>query len=179
MAGPSDAHEARCAMLETAAFIAGCTASGALDPGCYPDVLLLDRASKRLFVGDGKSSETSGNHETQRRLRRYARAAVPWVVGGYTTRFAICRDAVAAAWDVTLSEVVQDAGLRVWRKGSVNFDDAIIDWVDVADRPLGGPRNLNDTIRGGLHCGRRKMPARGQSPRPALGHRNTPQSGER
>jgi hypothetical protein len=135
MGAPSELHEGRCSTLESIAFLAGCSTPASLGPGCFPDVVLLDSSTRRLFVGDGKASETSGNFETLRRLRRYARSAVPWAIEGYTIRFAICHDAGAAGWDVTLRSVLGCAGLGLLRTGRLLLDDVAIYWADSNLRP--------------------------------------------
>src|SRR5579862_1708425 len=123
MTAPSVIHERRLETLDTAAVLAGCLLTVTIEVGQIPDVARADLGRRRLFIGDAKASETQGNFETLRRLRRYARAATAWADAGYTVRLGICHGPEAAAdWRPTLHAIAVQAGLSVCRSGRLSLE---------------------------------------------------------
>ncbi len=130
---PSRLHEERVDILDQLSRLAGCTVRCTLGPGLLPDVLLAHASSRLLFLGEAKRSETPGNIETERRLRRYLRAVRPLQRHGYAIRLAVCGDrSEAAKWSKLLSRLAASERLAVSVSGSADVGCAErVVWLDL------------------------------------------------
>lgn len=132
MAGPSAAHEERVGALETLAALAGFSASADLGPGLIPDVVRLDAARRRLFIGDAKATESSRCTATRTRLASYLSEARLWRLAGADVLFTLAHGAPARAdrWLNTVEAVLADAGLDVAAVGSAGIGpDCVLAWA--------------------------------------------------
>jgi hypothetical protein len=132
MSAPSFLHEERVAQLDTLALLARCRGAASLGPRTLPDVVRVDHETRRLFIGDGKATETPQCSETQRRLRRYAAAAMPWARAGYAVRLAVCHTPGPGTWRRQLETLASRAGAHVLAGGETSLDEGTaVSWVDI------------------------------------------------
>ncbi len=132
MSAPSTLHENRVAQLDTLAVLAGCRSPARLGSGTLPDVARVDRPVRRLFIGDGKATETAGCSETQRRLRRYVKATDPWRRAGFAVRVAVCHGAQSGPWRSQLEVLASRAGAQISGSGMMCLDGTTaVSWVDL------------------------------------------------
>ncbi len=75
MSAPSQAHEDRVDTLRSVASLAGFHCDVTVGDALVPDLARMSTASRALFVGDAKATESSGCSATNARLQRYLRAA--------------------------------------------------------------------------------------------------------
>lgn len=135
---PSLVHEERVDLLDQLGRLAGCTVPSSLGRGLDPDVLLSHPHRRLVFLGEAKHSETPGNGETARRLRRYIRAIRLLQRNGYSARMALCGDPLEAArWSRLLAQLAISERLGVDATGTVDVDlgERVI-WLDLS--PTGG-----------------------------------------
>jgi hypothetical protein len=113
---PSSEHEGRVAVLDTLAVLAGFATDArprVLPDGSRPDVLRVDQLRRRIFIGDGKASETPGREETRRRLRHYAAWGVR--ASGYgevTLALCVGRPSDAGRWATLLRDLSRETKVR-------------------------------------------------------------------
>lgn len=74
MSAPSPDHQERVDLLRSIATLSGYPCDVPIDDALVPDVARLSRATRGLFVGDAKATETSGCAATSERLQNYLRA---------------------------------------------------------------------------------------------------------
>lgn len=74
MSAPSTEHEDRVELLRSIATLSGYCFDIPVGEDFVPDVARLSRATRGVFVGDAKATETSGCIATSERLQNYLRA---------------------------------------------------------------------------------------------------------
>lgn len=134
------AHGRRVEFLDSLAILMGCEGAlgGELPDGRRPDVLRYDLERRRLFVGDGKHSESPGNKETQARLQRYLKWLCAHVEGGGLGVFAVCfgKESDTGAWTSTIEMLGREVGLDHMRRGVKRFEpELVVVWSEF--RPSG------------------------------------------
>ena len=132
MSAPSLLHEQRVAHLDTLALLARCRRAASLGRRTLQDIMRVDHGTRRLFIGDGKASETPQRFETLCRLRRYAAAAMPWARAGYAVRLAVCHAPGPGAWCRQLETIATRAGAHVLAGGVASLDEGSeVSWVGI------------------------------------------------
>jgi len=123
---PSVRHDERVALLDTLAALAGFSTEAqprVLPDGGRPDVLRVDAIGRRIFIGDGKATETPGNEQTRRRLRHYARWGI--LASGYgEVILALCvgRTWEAGRWASLLRELGRDGTITRLSVAAIEAD---------------------------------------------------------
>ncbi len=146
---PSLVHEARVGLLGQLGRLAGCTVPSSLGRGLDPDVLLSHPNFRLVFLGEAKRSETPGNADTARRLRRYLRALRHLQRNGYAARMVLCGDPLEAErWFRALSLLAMSERLAVSATGMTDVDlgERLV-WLDLS--PTGASR-LPASLRSSL-----------------------------
>lgn len=133
---PSVVHEQRVALLDQMSRLAGCTVPCTLGRYLYPDVLLAHPSARLIFLGEAKRSETPGNAQTIRRLRRYMRAVRSLQRRGYGSRLALSGDAAESeSWARLLNRLALSEQVAVDALGSVEvaWGERVV-WLDLLPR---------------------------------------------
>lgn len=139
---PGLVHEERVALLGQMSRLAGCTMPCTVGLGLHPDVLLAHPSLRLVFLGEAKSSETPGNAETERRLRRYLRALRRLQRHGCGARMALCGDPhESMRWSrqlrhLAVSERVQVSALG---RAELSCGEQVI-WLDLLPASGESPR---------------------------------------
>lgn len=139
---PSVPHEARVRVLETLATLAGFPASAQLGLGLIPDVVRLDVAGRRLFIGDAKATESSGCDATRMRLATYLAEARDWQGAGTGVVFVLAHGEPGQAddWLRTVAIVLREVEMAPTATGSADIGpDCFLAWAWLAEanRPAG------------------------------------------
>lgn len=135
---PSLVHEERVELLHQMGRLAGCTVPCAVGLDLDPDVLLAHPSVRLVFLGEAKRSETPGNADTARRLRRYLRRLRLLQRHGYAARIALCGDPLEAPkWSRQLTRMASAELVAVASGGTVDvvYDERVV-WLDLL--PTGG-----------------------------------------
>lgn len=155
MSAPGADHELRVELLDACAALSGHTLACRLSDRDIPDVVRVDLRHRRLFVGDGKDTETPGCAATSARLHSYARALRPWLTAGFSARLAVCHGRAEhdAGWTAVLEHAVRCAALDATPGAAEQLEPgAILTWVDVralvGDTTRRAPSSvLDDVVR--------------------------------
>jgi hypothetical protein len=134
-------HECRRKFLHALAVLTGFEPQPyiGLPDGSIPDVLLVQRSTRGLFIGDAKETETPGTGDTQARLIRYMHwfgvhleHPLSWGM------FAICCGGDVEAWLRVLNFLACESGLHELQYGGDCFGGGF--HVACCYRAIGGLR---------------------------------------
>lgn len=136
MSACSAVHEDRAQILDTLSKLLGCRLRlpGLVLGGLIPDVAAVDPASRTLFLGDAKATETPGCEATRQRLQAYVAWLAAATDSGCRTIIMLCVDSSAAPrWRAVLSSLVAEAGLACELVGFDTIErDTAVAWVLVS-----------------------------------------------
>ena len=137
---PTTRHDKRVVFLESLAVLAGFRESIGLQlpDGCRPDVLKWNSGRRALFIGDAKDTETSGNRETQARLRRYFEWLSASVEAGGNAVFAVCAgwEEYPSRWADTIRALALESSMESRRDGFARFPSGMSVWWSVFAKDL-------------------------------------------
>jgi len=142
MVSPSLVHEQNVDLLDSLAILSGHSMFLDFGHDSIPDVVRLDIRNGRVFVGDGKATETPGCSATELRLGRYASAVARWAKLGFTVRLAIChnRHWDSGGWLAVLGRSAKRAGLVEVGRGAATIEvRSTVTWMDLIAAREGGP----------------------------------------
>lgn len=136
---PSDEHEARREVLVAIAVLSGfdLAVRSALPDGSRPDVLHTSSASRRVFIGEAKHSETPGCSSTLARMQRYLAWFGSTDGGPAECWLAVChsRRDDGRAWLAGLCLLAFEEQLVVASTGSRSLGlDAVLTWAAMSGK---------------------------------------------
>jgi len=113
VSAPSPDHQERVDLLRSIATLSGYSCDVPIDDALVPDVARLSRATRGLFVGDAKATETSGCAATSHRLQNYLRAGRGCDQPGRSRLLVVAHGDLfdQAGWVAALGRVVSGSGL--------------------------------------------------------------------